>query len=377
MIREENAGRMLSPEMIERLLEWFAVSARVLPWREDPSPYHVWVSEIMLQQTRVEAVKPYYERFLTALPSVQELAACEEDRLLKLWEGLGYYSRVRNMQRAAQIITERYEGKIPSDYEVLKTLPGIGSYTAGAIASIAFSLPVPAVDGNVLRVMARLQEDSADILKASTKSRVEKELLPLMPGKRSGLLNQAFMDLGAGVCLPNTQPLCAGCPLSSSCAACAHGTQMQYPVRAVRTKRRVEDRTILVVRDETGVLLRRRPQKGLLAGLYELPGLEGHLSENEVLQYLKDEGFAPIRIIPLCEARHIFSHVEWHMTGYLVLTENMEDAGEKGGYLVVEPWRTQKEYPVPAAFRAYAKYLNIQIGRDGFKNTDQLRLVSE
>ena len=182
------------------LLKWYGENKRVLPWREKKNPYEIWVSEIMLQQTRVEAVKPFYERFMRELPNVAALAVCPEEKLLKLWEGLGYYNRVRNMQKAAQKIMEVYDGVFPADYEALKGLPGIGNYTAGAVASIAFCIPVPAVDGNVLRVMARLREDGEDILKQSVKNRVEAELTEIMPAEDPGAFNQAMMDLGAMVC---------------------------------------------------------------------------------------------------------------------------------------------------------------------------------
>ena len=187
----------------EPLLAWYDAGRRILPWREEPTPYHVWLSEIMLQQTRVEAVKPYYDRFLQALPDIGSLAAVEEEKLLKLWEGLGYYNRARNLKKAAEIIVSEYGGEMPDDFEKIQSLPGIGSYTAGAVSSIAFGRAYPAVDGNVLRILSRLRADGRDILNAKVKKSVEDELFGVMPCDRPGDFNQALMELGAMVCIPS------------------------------------------------------------------------------------------------------------------------------------------------------------------------------
>ncbi|MDO4321052.1 MAG: A/G-specific adenine glycosylase [Lachnospiraceae bacterium] len=352
------------------LLAWFADNARVLPWRERPLPYYVWVSEIMLQQTRVEAVKPFFARFTTALPDVAALAECPEEKLLKLWEGLGYYNRVRNMQKAAQIVMEKYGGRLPDTYEELLSLPGIGSYTAGAIASIAYGQAVPAVDGNVLRVVSRISGNTEDIMKQSVKKQVEDCLRPLMPKEQPGVFNQALMELGATVCLPNGAPACEACPVSFACFAREKGCQTELPVRAAKKARRLEKRTVLVIRDSEHALIRRRPKRGLLAGLYELPNLEGHLDQEEALDYVRACGFSPIRVTPLPPAKHIFSHIEWQMTGYMVLVEDAEGLpGQSGTALFIEPWRTQQEYPIPAAFAAYAEYLSIRLGQEKYKET--------
>lgn len=234
-------------QIVEPLLGWFGEHARILPWREQPQPYRVWVSEIMLQQTRVEAVKPFFERFTQALPDVRSLAECPEDKLLKLWEGLGYYNRVRNMQKAAQNMVEFYDGEMPADYEKLLGLPGIGPYTAGAVASIAFEIPVPAVDGNVLRVITRITQNDGDILKQSVKRQVEEELLAVMPKGRSGAFNQALMELGATVCVPNGAPKCDECPLSGLCLAHQNGKEMDYPKKAQKKPRKIEKKTVLVL----------------------------------------------------------------------------------------------------------------------------------
>jgi len=342
-------------EIVQPLLAWYDENARILPWREDASPYRVWVSEIMLQQTRVEAVKPYFERFTSALPGIRELAECPEERLLKLWEGLGYYNRVRNMQKAAQTVMEDYGGRMPGDYEKLLELPGIGRYTAGAIASIAFGLPVPAVDGNVLRVLSRVTMCGDDILKQSVKNRWETELAAVIPEDRPGDFNQALMELGAVVCVPNGMPKCGVCPVRKLCMAREKERISEYPKKAQKKSRRIEDRTVLVIREGDRTAIRRRPKRGLLAGMYELPNLAGCLSQREVLEYLKEKKLSPIRIQKLEDAKHIFSHIEWHMTGYLIRVEEMEH-GESEGLIFVETEKREETYPIPSAFGAYMKY---------------------
>ena len=352
--------------LIEPLLHWFAGHARVLPWREEPTPYRVWVSEIMLQQTRVEAVKPYFERFTKRLPDVEALAECPEDELLKLWEGLGYYNRVRNMQKAAIQVMEEHGGKLPADYEKLLKLKGIGSYTAGAIASIAYQIPVPAVDGNVFRILTRVAADDTDIMKPSFRTLLEKELREVMQGmEMPGAFNQALMELGATVCVPNGAPKCEECPLSGVCLAHQNGKEMDYPKKAQKKPRKIEKKTVLVIRDGSRAAIRKRPAKGLLAGLYELPNLSGWLSQDEVLDWLKQEGLSPIRIRRLSDAKHIFSHIEWHMTGYVVLVEELENYSGKD-MLFIEPKRTEEEYPIPAAFSAYTAYLQIRLGQEKY-----------
>ena len=242
------------------LLQWYRANRRILPWREDPRPYRVWVSEIMLQQTRVEAVLPYYERFLRELPDIPALAAAPEEQLLKLWEGLGYYSRVRNLQKAARVVCEQYGGKLPGDYEAVKALPGIGEYTAGAICSIAFGLPTPAVDGNVLRVVCRITGDETPVDSPALKRRCREELAPLYPEGAAGDFTQALMELGAMVCLPGGAPRCGECPAREFCAACASGDPERLPVKPPKKPRRIEQRRVWVVLSPAGVLLHRRPK---------------------------------------------------------------------------------------------------------------------
>ena len=354
-------------QIVKPLQDWFDGHARILPWREDPKAYYVWVSEIMLQQTRVEAVKPYFTRFMEALPDVEALAACEEDRYLKLWEGLGYYNRVRNLHTAAQQIMEQYGGRIPDTTEELLKLKGIGSYTAGAIASIAYNKPVPAVDGNVLRVISRVSADDSDIAKQSVKKNMEESLLKLMEEEvKYELLprkfNQALMELGATVCVPNGAPHCESCPWHEICEARIQGKTQVLPVKTKAKGRRIEERTVFVIRDSEHVALHKRPAKGLLAGLYELPNTEGYLSQEEALSYVKKSGFSPIRIQALAPAKHIFSHVEWHMQAYMVLVEDAEEPVES--MVFARAQHAVETYAVPSAFSAYWNAVKMQIKKE-------------
>lgn len=340
------------------LLSWYDAGRRILPWREEPTPYHVWLSEIMLQQTRVEAVKPYYDRFLKELPDIASLAAVEEERLLKLWEGLGYYNRARNLQKSARQIVSEYGGQMPGDYGELVKLAGIGSYTAGAISSIAFGNAVPAVDGNVLRVLSRLRMEERDIMDAKVKKDVEEELQCIMPKDRPGDFNQALMELGAMVCIPNGSPKCEECPLEEVCQAKAQGRVLDYPKKKAKKPRKIDKKTVLVIRYGQMAALQRRPDEGLLAGMYEFPCMDGHQSERKVIAYLKELGVAPIRIQKLAPAKHVFTHKEWHMTGYLI---RVDELAGMGGYVFARPEEIRGRYPVPSAYAAYLEYMNASI----------------
>lgn len=339
-------------EMREPLVQWYRENKRDLPWRENPEAYRVWISEIMLQQTRVEAVKGYYDRFLKTLPDVQSLAEAEEDQLLKLWEGLGYYNRVRNMQKAARQIMVDYHGVFPSDYEEIRSLTGIGSYTAGAISSFAFGKPEPAVDGNVLRVLTRILADHSDIMKQSTKTKMEKALRKVIPEGSPSDFNQGLIELGAIVCVPNGEPKCQECPVAHLCRAREEGRISEFPFKKKAKARRIEDKTILVFRDDEEIAIGKRDKKGLLAGLYELPNVPGHLSRKEVENYCKEIGLLPIRIKKLPAAKHIFSHVEWHMIGYDIRVDELEKTNKKE-FLFIHPGEIEKTYPIPAAFEMY------------------------
>jgi A/G-specific adenine glycosylase len=338
--------------IVPLLLKWFAQNARNLPWRHQQTPYRVWVSEIMLQQTRVEAVKGYFNRFMQEVPDIRVLAALPEERLLKLWEGLGYYSRAKNLQKAARIAVEKYQGELPNSYAELLKLPGIGSYTAGAVASIAFHIPVPAVDGNVLRVWMRLTADSADISDAAVKKQVEQALLPLMPEKESGNFNQALMELGAVVCVPNAVPKCEKCPVSAICMAHQAGRELQFPVKKPKPPRRIEERTLLLMEQSGRIAIRRRPPKGLLASLWELPGFEGTLSQEQAVAAVRSFGLEPVRLTPLPPAKHIFTHIEWHMTGWRV---QLEPAVGSPELVWADSQTLHEKYPLPSAFRSYLR----------------------
>ncbi|MBQ9413676.1 MAG: A/G-specific adenine glycosylase [Clostridia bacterium] len=341
-------SRRLSPA-VPALLDWFSAGKRWLPWREAPTPYRVWVSEIMLQQTRIEAVLPYFERFMKDLPNIPALSRVSPDRLMKLWEGLGYYSRARHLQAAAQIVTAQYGGSLPPDYDALRALPGIGDYTAGAIASIAFGLPTPAVDGNVLRVLARLTGSREDITRPAVRREMTALAAALLPRDHPGEFNQALMELGERVCLPNTMPDCDRCPLSAVCAVGHTPDAAELPVRAPKKTRRIENRTVFVVlsdEPQKRVLLHRRPPSGLLAGLWELPNtLHGALPPE-----LPIDG-EPVK---LTDSRHIFSHIEWYMTGYAY---TVAPFAPPPGYEWVSAAALQTDRALPTAFRAYAQHL--------------------
>lgn len=357
----------IEQDIVTPLLAWYDQNKRILPWRENKEPYGIWVSEIMLQQTRVEAVKPYFDRFMKELPGVSLLAEAEEERLLKLWEGLGYYNRVRNMQKAAKIIMDEYEGSFPKDYELLLKLPGIGSYTAGAIASISFGKREPAVDGNVLRILSRLMLYEEDILSQKAKNEARNTLLPLMPEERSGDFNQALMELGATVCVPNGTPHCKECPWRKMCLANQRDKWQEYPKKSAKKPRKIEQKTILIIGDGERILLHKRPSKGLLAGMYELPSLEGDVQESSVIAKVREMGLWPLRIQQAGEAKHIFTHREWHMKGYRILTEPFDfDADNrailKNGYIMVSKEETERDYPIPSAFSAFMEYLDIRPG---------------
>ena len=360
MVIEEEVPVVLGREelflMADPLVKWFRENKRDLPWRRNPGPYEVWVSEIMLQQTRVEAVKPYYKRFLEELPTVKDLAEAKEDVILKLWEGLGYYNRVRNMQKAAVQIVNDFGGKFPAEYEAICSLKGIGSYTAGAISAFAFGKAKPAVDGNVLRVISRLLGSEEDIAKASVKKKMEEALEEVIPKDAAGDFDQGLIELGAIVCVPNGAPKCEVCPLAHLCTAHKEGREMLLPVKAKKKERRIEERTVLIFRDGETTAIRKRPAKGLLAGLYEIPAVEGYLSMDEVKDYSKSIGLTPVRVKKLGDAKHIFSHIEWHMRGYLVKVDELEKAC-KEDFIFAESDEIEEKYPVPSAFAKYQEYL--------------------
>ncbi|MBR2463868.1 MAG: A/G-specific adenine glycosylase [Clostridia bacterium] len=348
---------MLKLPDLTPLISWYEKNARDLPWRHTRDPYRIWVSEIMLQQTRVEAVLPYYARFLDTLPSISALAAAPEPQLLKLWEGLGYYSRVRNMQKAARTVMEQYGGEFPTTFGDIRALCGIGDYTAGAIASFAFDLPYPAVDGNVLRVTARLLCYENDVLSPAAKKELTAAVAKEAKKHPPATLNQALMELGATVCLPNGAPRCEKCPLFDACAARKNGKETALPIRKKPAARKTEARTVLILRVGDRVALCRRPNEGLLSGLYEPYCLSGHRSPEEVISALADLGISPLRITPLEASKHIFTHLEWHMTGFEILLDE-ENASRLPQELFLAPREEiDTVYALPSAYRAYRPYM--------------------
>ena len=330
------------------LVPWFLKNARKLPWREDKEPYHVWVSEIMLQQTRVEAVKEYYKRFIKALPTIESLANAEEELLLKLWEGLGYYSRVRNLQKAARVIMEKHGGVFPTEYEEILALPGIGEYTAGAICSICFEKPTPAVDGNVLRVISRVTESKAPITEPKVKKEITEKLRAVYPKNHCGDFTQALMELGATVCVPNGAPHCANCPLQNICLAHKNGTTENLPVKRPKKARKKELLTVFLLRCDGKIAVLKRANEGLLKGLWEFPNVSGTLSKEQAVKHLSTWGIVPKDILQKVKRKHIFTHIEWDMTGYFFECKNQNEQFV---------WKTKEEFleeiALPTAFRKF------------------------
>ena len=326
------------------LLAWYDHSARSLPWRGERAPYRIWLSEVMLQQTQAETVKGYYACFLTAYPDVAALAAADEQAVLKLWEGLGYYSRARNLHAAARIVAGELGGAFPGSAEGLRKLPGIGPYAANAIASIAYSEPVPALDGNQARVLSRvlaweeIVRTPFDLLSPAT---------ALMDRVRPGDYNQALMDLGAAVCTPKS-PKCDACPVAGHCRAFAEDAALEYPHKRPPTVKKQQDRTILLMYENGKLLVRRRP-KGLLGGLYEFVAVEGHFDDGaDLIAALEDRGFAGVRLIrPLPEAKHVFTHLVWRMRGW-----QAECDAAPEGYAAVDR-EVLSALPFPSALRTY------------------------
>ena len=339
--------KKLTANQIARLLDWYDGHKRTLPWREEATPYRVWVSEIMLQQTRVEAARDYYLRWMERFPTLSALADADEEEVLKQWEGLGYYSRARNLHKAAKKVTAEYDGVLPADKKMLEKIPGIGTYTAGAILSIAFGIAEPAVDGNVLRVVSRLTANAFDVTKNEVRASVADELRPLMPKGRTSEFTQSLFELGALICLPNALPRCDLCPLKADCEAHRLGKELDYPIKAIKPEKRREKLTVLVLEADGKYAIRKRADKGLLAGLWELPNESGHLSAEEVAAKCGGE------IVPLPDATHIFTHVMWEMRGYLV---HLREVPKGSDLRFATPEELRQSYSLPSAFSAYKKH---------------------
>lgn len=343
-----NIDKTLMSKIVQPLLNWYDSNKRDLPWRHNPTPYRVWISEIMLQQTRVDPVIPYYLRFMEMFPSVEALAAAPEDLVMKHWEGLGYYSRARNLQKAAKAIVEA--GAFPKDFDGWLKLPGIGDYTAGAICSIALGAPTPAVDGNVLRVLSRVLGSKEDIASNAVKKEFTEALRFVYPDGKTSEFTQSLMELGATVCLPNGEPHCETCPLNRLCYAFENHLIDQIPFKAPKKKRKIEKRTILILRHNNKVALNRRADKGLLAKMWEFPNLEGHLSEDHISEIFKNNALFKIESIGY--STHIFSHIEWHMLGYFI---DVNEATEQYKWVTLS--NLLDEIAIPSAYRYYLNYL--------------------
>lgn len=351
-------------EQLKSLLNWYAVYQRELPWRNTKNPYDVWLSEIMLQQTRVEAVKEKFKEFKNTLPTITALANTDEDTLRYLWNGLGYYNRCNNLHKCAIVLKNNYNSTLPSTRKELLSLPGIGPYTSGAIASIAFNQPCPAVDGNVLRILARLFNDPSDIKDEKTKKKYEHILETAYVSYKDDLLqhnpnafrdvSQAFMDLGATVCIPNGQPHCKHCCFQKDCLSHINNTTDTIPFKSKNKKRRIEDRTILLIHDQNYAYIQKRPAKGLLASLYEFVNFDHHASKEEVQQFMQDHHFTITSITKIKDAKHIFSHIEWHMVAYDIEVSQIHLLTHDGKSLDLKEFQ---EWPMPSAFSIYKTYL--------------------
>lgn len=339
----------LMKKMRKPIIEWYQENKRELPWRKEKNPYHIWISEIMLQQTRIEAVKQYYERFLKEIPSIEALAEIEEEKLLKLWEGLGYYNRARNLKKAAQVIQEKYGGKMPKHYKELIELPGIGEYTAGAISSIAYDEKVPAVDGNVLRVVSRVVGSKKDVLENKTKREFTEKLQKIMP-KQAGDFNEGLMELGELICIPNGEPLCKKCPLQEICIAKNKDLTSFIPVRTQKIKRKKEDMTVFLLEYEGKIAIRKRKEKGLLANMYEFPNINRKLSKKEIQKVLLDWKLESKQIEKIGTHHHVFSHMEWDMIGYKI-----QLSGTNKEFEWIEKEEILEKYPIPGAFIPFRK----------------------
>lgn len=334
------------------LVPWYQENSRKLPWRKDREPYHIWLSEIMLQQTRVEAVKEYYKRFLDAFPDIQDLADAREDHLLKLWEGLGYYNRARNLQKAAKIIVEELNGNFPAEYQEIIKLPGIGEYTAGAIASISFNEPVAAVDGNVLRVISRITECYDDIAKASTKKKIKSQLEHVYPESDCGIFTQSLIELGALICVPAGKPKCEICPVADFCAARCSGTQELLPVKNIKKERRMEERTVFLLECRGKIAVLKRSDAGLLAGMWEFPNVLGAQKPAQALDIVQTWGCKPLAMLKEADRKHIFSHVQWNMKCFYIQCE-----AEPEQFNWISRDEINEKIALPTAFRQFVAVL--------------------
>lgn len=345
---------------VKPLVEWYQKNKKPLPWREEKSPYRVWISEIMLQQTRTSAVIPYFLRFIEKYPDVYALAEAVDDELMKMWEGLGYYSRARNLKKCAKVLVEKYQGVFPREKKELLSLPGIGPYTTGAILSIAYGQPIPAIDGNVLRVMMRVLASERDIADEKTRRDLDALLSSVYPeGAMSSLFTEAIMELGENVCIPNGEPRCDLCPISHLCRAHEGRIETFFPIKSPKKPRRIEPRTLLIPTYENIYYIRQRPPHGLLASLYEFVGIDGHLNEEQLQNAIAGMCDIPLDVERLNDGKHIFTHIEWHMQGFLLhLTSPLPEEIVEKYQLIGATLKDMKEiYSIPTAFKMFLSQL--------------------
>lgn len=344
-------------KIVNPLLEWYCQNKRILPWRIDKDPYHVWISEIMLQQTRIEAVIGYYQRFMEELPTIIDLANCSQDKLLKLWEGLGYYNRVRNLQKAAKIIVEQYNQIFPNSYQEILALPGIGEYTASAISSICFSLKEATVDGNVLRVYMRVNNRYDNIDDMKIRKKVRGELIRIMP-EDSGSFNEALMELGETICIPNGVPKCDKCPIKCFCKAYQNKTYLELPVRQSKKEKKVENYTVFLFAFQDMLAISKRKNTGLLHSMWQFPNIESLLRITEIEKYLNENNIGFSKIKKAISYTHVFTHKKWNMCSYLIELNEKIDFND-----II--WVSLKElddfYAIPTAFQPFKKYLERKI----------------
>ena len=341
---------------VEAIELWYQQNKRELPWRKDKNPYHVWISEIMLQQTRIEAVINYYQRFMKEIPDISSLATVKEDKLLKLWEGLGYYNRAKNLKKAAIQIEEEYQGNFPSTYEEMLRLPGIGSYTASAISSICFNEKQATIDGNVLRVYTRFYADKRNIDLDKTKKDIRKKIIEILP-EDAGEFNEAMMEIGETVCLPNGLPRCKNCPLQEKCQANREKSYFQFPVKSPKRTKKEVKYTVLLLKYDSKIYIQQRKSSGLLENMWEFPNIEGNLSKDKIKKYLQNEKIPYTSIQKFISNTHIFTHQKWNMTSYLIESKKAQKEGK-------ELSEIKKEYAIPTAFQPFLKALELQIKKE-------------
>lgn len=345
-------GVIMKQDVSENIIKWYQENKRILPWRMDKDPYHVWISEVMLQQTRIEAVVNYYNRFMKELPTVFDLAKIDEDKLLKLWEGLGYYNRARNLKKCAIILVEKYNGCFPKKYDELINLPGVGEYTASAISSICFNEKESCIDGNVLRVFTRINNATRNISDKKVKDDIRKTLMENMP-EDSGDFNEGLMELGEVICIPNSEPKCNICPVHEYCKAYINKTYQNLPVKTKKQGKKEEDVTVFLFKHHEKVAISKRDDKGLLANLWEFPNIQDKLSLKKVKGYLEKENISYKKVSKSIQNTHIFTHKIWNMSAYIIELENIENLN----YIWVTKTELETKYAIPTAFEPFKKVI--------------------